>query len=222
MRASLHFNQWREPFERRGARVSHDVRVWLVVVLLGVFAAGLARPAQAQSVSVSGFEHTSFNLSFDASSVNQVGNDDPDLVFRDVTFGVAMPVASRLGVWLSVSKSADFNRNAAEGARRLTGSFGGGLSYIIAKRGPVTLQAQGGVMSRLERVGDGGLNPTALRIGAKVGYRVLGKPGEDRWFGFFLQGGSDLAMRDIMSADDGDIMKGDTTYYARVGFEFSL
>ena len=190
------------------------------VVLFGVLAAGLARPVQAQSVSVSGFEHTSFNLSFDASSVDQVGNDSPDLVFRDVTFGVAVPVASRLGVWLSVSKSADYNRMAE--ARKLTGSFGGGLSYMLARRNSLTLSVLGGVLSRLERVGDGALNPTALRMGGKVGYRVLGKPGESRWFGFFLQGGSDLAMRDIMSADDGDIMKGDTTYYARVGFEFSL
>ena len=59
-------------------------------------------------------------------------------------------------------------------------------------------------------------------MGAKVGYRVLGEPGDSRWFGFFLQGGSDLALRDIMSADDGDVMQGDTTYYALAGFEFSL
>ena len=59
-------------------------------------------------------------------------------------------------------------------------------------------------------------------MGAKVGYRVLGDPGESRWFGLFVQGGSDLALRDIMSADSGDVMRGDTTYYARVGFEFSL
>ena len=77
-------------------------------------------------------------------------------------------------------------------------------------------------MSRLEQVGDGNLNPAALRIGAKLGYRVLGDAGADRWFGFFLQAGSDLALRDIMSASDGDILKGDTTYHFRIGLEFSL
>ena len=195
-------------------------RLIFAVLLLGVLACGVARPAAAQTVS--GFEHTSFNLSFDGSSVNQVGNDSPDLIFRDVTFGVAVPVASRLGVWLSVSKAADFARNVADGDRKLTGSFGGGLSYILAKRGPVTLQALGGVMSRLEHVGDGALNPTAARMGVKSGWKVLGAPDDERWFGFFLQGGVDLALRDIMSMSHGDILKGDTTYHARVGFEFSL
>ena len=190
------------------------------VVLLGVLTAGLARPAQAQTVS--GFQHTSFNISFDASSVNQVGNDSPDLVFRDITFGAGLPLTSSLGLWVTVSKSADFNLNAADGTRKLMGSFGGGLSYVIASRGAVTLTALGGVMSRLEHVGDGELNPTAARMGAKIGWRVLGDRGDERWFGFFLHGGADLALRDIMSMSDGDIMKGDTTYYARAGFEFSL
>ena len=179
-----------------------------------------AVPAAAQEPVLSGFQHTAFSLSFDASSVDQVGNDSPDLVFRDVSFGVAVPVASRLGVWFSVSKAADFNRHAE--ARKLTGSFGGGLSYVVARRNSVTLSVRGGVLSRLEQIGDSELNPTALRMGAKVGYRVLGDPGESRWFGLFVQGGSDLALRDIMSADSGDVMRGDTTYYARVGFEFSL
>ena len=71
-------------------------------------------------------------------------------------------------------------------------------------------------------VGDGELNPTALRMGAKVRFRALGEPSAERWFGFFLQGGADLALRDIMSATDGDILKGDTTYHARFGLEFSL
>ena len=70
------------------------------------------QPAEAQEPVLSGFQHTAFSLSFDASSVDQVGNDMPDLIFRDVTFGAAVPVASKLGVWLSVSKSADFNRHA--------------------------------------------------------------------------------------------------------------
>ena len=91
-----------------------------------------AVPAAAQEPVLSGFQHTAFSLSFDASSVDQVGNDSPDLVFRDVSFGVAVPVASRLGVWFSVSKAADFNRHAE--ARKLTGSFGGGLSYVVARR----------------------------------------------------------------------------------------
>ena len=97
-----------------------------------------------------------------------------------------------------------------------------GLSYVVARRDSLTVSLRGGVLSRLEQFGDRELNPTALRMGAKVGYRVLGEPGDSRWFGFFLQGGSDLALRDIMSADDGDVMRGDTTYYARAGFEFSL
>ena len=191
-------------------------RLIFVLLLVGVLA--VARPAAAQTVS--GFEHTTFDLSFDLSSVDQVGNDSPDLVFRDVTFGAGLPLTDNLGIWVSVSKAADFNRHAE--ARKLTGSFAGGLSYLLARRDSVTLSVLGGVLSRLERVGDRALNPTALRIGAKVGYRVLGEPSESRWFGFFAQGGSDLALRDIMSADDGNVMKGDTTYYARLGFEFSL
>ena len=191
-------------------------RLIFVLLLVGVLA--VARPAAAQTVS--GFEHTTFDLSFDLSSVDQVGNDSPDLVFRDVTFGAGLPLTDNLGIWVSVSKAADFNRHAE--ARKLTGSFAGGLSYLLARRDSVTLSVLGGVLSRLERVGDRALNPTALRIGAKVGYRVLGEPSESRWFGFFAQGGSDLALRDIMSADDGDIMKGDTTYHVRLGFEFSL
>ena len=193
---------------------------YLLVVAVAFLS--LARSAQAQEPVLSGFQHTAFSLSFDASSVNQVGNDSPDLVFRDVTFGVSLPLTQQLGVWVTVSKSADFDRNAADGSRQLTGSFGGGLSYILAKRGPVTLQALVGAMSRLEHVGDGALNPTAGRMGVKAGWRVLGDPGDERWFGFFLQGGADLALRDIMSTMDGDILKGDTTYHARVGFQFSL
>ena len=180
----------------------------------------LAVPAAAQEPVLSGFQYTAFSLSFDGSSVDQIGNDSPDLIFRDVSFGIAVPVASRLGVWLSVSKSADFNRHAE--ARKLTGSFGAGLSYMVARRDSVTVSFRGGVLSRLEQIGDSELNPTALRMGMKIGYRVLGDPGDSRWFGFFLQGGSDLALRDIMSADDGDVMRGDTTYYALAGFEFSL
>ena len=179
-------------------------------------------PAYAQEPVLSGFQHTAFSLSFDGSSVDQVGNDSPDLIFRDVTFGVSMPLAKKLGIWLTISKSADFNRNAAEGSRKLTGSFGGGVSYVLSRRGPVTFQALVGAMSRLEHVGDGSLNPTAARMGVKAGWRVLGDPGDERWFGFFLQGGADLALRDIMSSMDGDILKGDTTYHARVGFQFSL
>ena len=191
----------------------------LFVVLIGVLTAGLARPAQAQTVS--GFEHASFNFSFDASSVQQLGTDSPDLTFQDVTFGVDLPLTDRVGLWMTVSKAADFNR-AATDMRKLTGSYGGGLSYTVARSPRLTTALQGGVISRLERVGDGGLNPTALRMGVKVGYRVLGDRPSGRWFGFFLQGGSDLALRDIMSMSDGNIMKGDTTYHARVGFEFSL
>ena len=182
----------------------------------------LALPAQAQEPVVSGFQHTSFSLSFDASSVDQVGNDDPDLIFRDVTFGVSLPLTQQLGLWVTVSKAADFDRNASDGARKLTGSFGGGLSYLLATRGSVTLQVKGGVMSRLEHVGDGALNPAAARMGGKVGWRVLGDSGDERWFGLFLSGGADLALRDIMSTMAGDILKGDTTYFARLGFEFSL
>ena len=192
------------------------------VLLFGVLAAGLARPVQAQTVSVSGFQHTSFNISFDGSSVDQVGNDSPDLIFRDVTFGVSLPLTQQLGLWVTASKAADFNRHAADGTRKLMGSFGGGVSYVLAKRGPVTLQTLAGMMSRLEHVGDGSLNPSAARLGAKMGWRVLGDSGDERWFGFFLHGGADLALRDIGSTTHGDIMKGDTTYYARVGFEFSL
>ena len=192
----------------------------LAACILGVAFLWLAPPAQAQEPVLSGFQHTAFSLSFDASSVDQAGNDSPDLVFRDVTFGVAIPVASRLGVWLSVSKSADFNRHAE--ARKLTGSFGGGLSYVLAQRDSVTLSGLGGVISRLERFGDGSINPTALRMGGKVGYRVLGVPHESRWFGFFFTGGADFAMRNIMSTSDGDIKKGDTTYFALAGFEFSM
>ena len=182
----------------------------------------VATATAAQAQTVSGFQHTSFNLSFDLSSVQQIGADSPDLTFQDVTFGADLPLTDRVGLWLTVSKAADFNRNADEDARRLTGSFGGGLSYVLAKRGPVTVKALGGVMSRLEHVGDGALNPTAARMGVKSGWKVLGAPGDERWFGFFLQGGADLALRDIMSTMNGDIMKGDTTYYARAGFEFSL
>ena len=195
----------------------HVTRWTLLIVGLAFI---FATSAQAQTVS--GFEHTSFNLSFDASSVDQIGNDSPDLVYRDVTFGAELPLTEQLGLWVTVSKAADFNHNVADGDRKLTGSFGGGLSYSLARRGPVTLQALGGVMSRLEHVGDRQLNPAALRIGAKLGFRVLGAAGADRWFGLFLQGGSDFALKDIMSMSDGDILKGDTTYYARVGFEFSL
>ena len=32
-----------------------------------------------------------------------------------------------------------------------------------------------------------------------------------------MQGGSDLALRDIMSASDGNVFKGDTTYHVRAG-----
>ena len=194
------------------------MRFYSLVVLIAVLTVGLARPADAQTVS--GFEHTSFNLSFDLSSVDQIGKDSPDLTFQDVTFGADLPLTDRVGLWLTVSKAADFNRHAD--ARKLTGSFAGGLSYVLAQRDSVTLSIRGGVLSRLERLGDSELNPTALRMGAKVGYRVLGEPGESRWFGFFLQGGSDLAMRDIMSMSDGNVMKGDTTYHIRAGFEFSL
>ena len=190
----------------------------LFVVLLAVLTVGLGTSAQAQTVS--GFEHTSFNLSFDASSVDQIGNDTPDLVFRDVTFGAGLPLTDKLGIWVSVSRAADFNRRAE--ARKLTGAFAGGLSYVLAQHNSLTLSVLGGVLSRLERVGDRELNPTALRMGAKIGYRVLGEPGESRWFGLFLQGGSDLAMRDIMSTSDGNVMKGDTTYHLRLGLEFSM
>ena len=191
----------------------------LFVVLLGVLTAGLARSAQAQTVS--GFEHTSFNLSFDLSSVQQIGDDSPDLTFQDVTFGADLPLTDRVGLWMTVSKAADFNR-ASTDMRKLTGSYGGGLSYTVARSQHITAALHGGVLSRLERIGDGDLNPAALRMGVKLGYRVLGDHTSGRWFGFFLQGGSDIALRDIMSVDDGHVMKGDTTYHARVGFEFSL
>ena len=190
------------------------------IALLIVCAVGLALPAQAQTVS--GFRHTSFNVSFDGSSIDQVGNDSPDLVFRDVTFGVNLPVTSSLGVWAAVSKSADFNRAAEVDTRKLTGSFSGGLSYVIVQRDSVTLSVLGGVLSRLERVGDSNLNPTTARISAKLGFRLLGEPSDSRWFGLFVLGGSDLSLRDIMSADDGNVMRGDTTYHFRIGLEFSL
>ena len=191
----------------------------LAASILGVAFLWLAPPALAQEPVLSGFRHTAFNLSFDRSSVAQLGNANPDLVFRDVTFGVAVPLTQQLGLWLTVSKAVDFNRDADD--RKLTGSFGGGVSYALARRGAVSLHALGGVLSRLERVGDGRLNPTAARLGAKVAYRVLGEPRDERWFGFFLLTGTDFALQNIMS-DDGNIKKGDTTYYARVGFEFSL
>ena len=191
----------------------------LFVVLLGVLTIGLARPAQAQTVS--GFEHASFNLSFDLSSVQQIGADSTDLIFQDVTFGADLPLTDRVGLWMTVSKAADFNR-AETDARKLTGSYGGGLSYTLTRSQPITAAVHGGVLSRLEQIGDGDLNPTALRLGVKVGLSVLGDHASGRWFGFFLQGGSDIALRDIMSADSGDITKGDTTYYGRAGFEFSL
>ena len=177
--------------------------------------------AQAQTVTVSGFEHTSFNLSFDASSVQQIGADSPDLTFQDVTFGAGLPLSDKVGIWLTVSKAADFNRAETEN-RKLTGSYGGGLSYALARSQRFTAALQSGVLSRLEQIGDGDLNPTSLRLGVKLGYKVLGDLSAGRWFGFFLQGGSDIALRDIMSSTDGDITKGDTTYYARAGFEFSL
>ena len=58
-------------------------------ILLFAFMMSLALPAQAQEPVLSGFQHTAFNISFDASSVDQVGNDNPDLIFRDITFGVS-------------------------------------------------------------------------------------------------------------------------------------
>ena len=180
----------------------------------------LAAPAAAQQVS--GLSSTSFNLSFSGSSVDQIGNDSPDLVFRDVTFGVELPITQHLGVWVSVSKSADLNRSAADGARKLTGAYSGGLSYLLAQRGNVSLKAIGGLSSRLERVGDGMLNPTAARFGASVGVRLLGEPTDTRWFGLFVAGGLDLSLRDIMSETEGDIMSGNTTYAWNAGFEFSL
>ena len=189
------------------------------VILIAVITAVLTRPAYAQTVS--GFEHTSFNLSFDLSSVQQIGDDSPDLTFQDVTFGADLPLTDRVGLWMTVSKAADFNR-ASTDMRKLTGSYGGGLSYTVARSQTITAGLQGGVLSRLERIGDGDLNPAALRLGVKLGYRVLGDHTDGRWFGFFLQGGSDIALRDIMSTMDGNVMKGDTTYHARVGFEFSL
>ena len=193
---------------------------WLMLIVLIVgFAFAWSTPAQAQTVS--GFEHTSFNLSFDLSSVQQIGDDSPDLTFQDVTFGAGIPLSDRVGLWLTVSKAADFNRAETE-TRKLKGGYGVGLSYTLARRTHLTTALQGGVISRLEHVGDGDLNPTALRLGVKVGYRVLGDRTSGRWFGFFIQGGSDIAMRDIMSMSDGNIMKGDTTYHARIGFEFSL
>ena len=99
----------------------HVTRLLMLVVVL-LF--GWVLPAQAQTVS--GFQHTSFNITFDGSSIDQVGNDSTDLVFRDVTFGVEVPVTEKLGVWLTVSKAADFNRDAEADARKLTGSYGGG------------------------------------------------------------------------------------------------
>ena len=194
---------------------------FLFVVMLGVLCAGLARPAHAQTIAVSGFEHTSFNLSFDASSVQQIGDDSPDLNFQDVTFGAELPLSDKVGIWLTVSKAADFSRAETEN-RKLTGSYGGGLSYALARSQRFTAAIQSGVLSRLEQIGDGDLNPTSLRLGVKLGYKVLGDLSAGRWFGFFLQGGSDIALRDIMSSTDGDITKGDTTYFARAGFEFSL
>ena len=186
-----------------------------LVVGLVVF---VAAPAQAQTVS--GFENTSFSISFDGSSVDQIGNDGPNLVFRDVSFGVSVPVTENLGVWASVSKAADFNRDAED--QKLTGSFAGGLSYLVAQGDKVSFSILGGVLSRLERVGDQALNPTAARAGAKIGYRVFGDPSDSRWFGLFVEGGSDFALRDIMSMSDGDIMQGDTTYHYSLGLEFSL
>ena len=196
------------------------MRRLIFVVLLGVLTCGVVRSAAAQSVS--GLEYTTFNLSFDLSSVDQIGNDSPDLRFRDVTFGAELPLTSRVGLWATVSKSADYNRNAAEGTRKLMGGFGGGLSYLVASRGDATFDIQGGLLSRFEKVGDGELNPAAARMSAKMGWRLLGEPDDNRWFGIFFQGGADLALRDIMSAADGDIVKGDTTYHTRVGMEFSF
>ena len=192
-----------------------------VSLLFGVLLALLtAGPVQAQSVS--GFEHTSFNLSFDLSSVDQIGNDSPHLRFRDVTFGAELPITSRVGLWATVSKSADYNSDAEDGTRKLTGGFGGGLSFLVARSGNATFDIQGGLLSRFEQVGDGELNPAAARMSAKVGWRLLGEPDDSRWFGIFFQGGTDLALRDIMSMTDGDIVKGDTTYHTRMGLEFSF
>ena len=192
------------------------------LLMLMIVGLSVCWPPPAQAQALSGLEYTTFNLSFDLSSVDQIGNDSPDLRFQDVTFGAELPLTPKLGLWAQVSKAANFNRGAAEGMRKLTGSYGGGLSYVLARRGPATLHAMTGLMARLEQVGDGELNPAALRIGTKLGYRVLGDPGDARWFGLFLQGGSDLALKDIRSNTQGDIRKGDTTYYARAGFEFSL
>ena len=195
------------------------MRVSLPFVVLFVFlAAGIAGQAQAQTVS--GFEHTSFNLSFDLSSVQQIGDDSHDLTFQDVTFGIEVPLTDRVGIWLTVSKAADFNSSAT--ARKLRGSYGGGLSYTLARRQRLTAALQGGVLSRLERFGDSDLNPTAARISVKLGYRLLGEPSDSRWFGLYVLGGSDLALRDIMSASDGDIVAGDTTYHSRAGLQFSF
>ena len=189
------------------------------IAVIALLACGWALPAQGQTVS--GFESTSFNLSFDLSSGPQMGMDSPDLVFRNVTFGVEHPLTSNLGLWATVSKAADFNRDATD-MRKLTGSFGGGLSYKLTQGEKLTLTVLGGIESRLERIADRNLNPTALRLGAKIGYRVLGDPGTNRWFGFFLEGGPDIALRDVMSATYGDILKGGITYHARAGLEFSL
>ena len=191
-----------------------------VVVLIGVLTAGLASQAPAQTVS--GLENTSFNLSFDASSVDQIGNDNPDLRFQDVTFGAELPLTEKIGLWATVSKSADFNRHAADGDRKLTGGFGAGLSYEVASRGKANFDLQVGILSRFEEVGDGDLNPVAARLSAKIGWRLLGEPDDSRWFGLFIQGGLDLALREIMSMSAGYVMKGDTTYHTRGGLEFSF
>ena len=57
--------------------------------------------------------------------MQQIGADSPDLTFKDVTFGAGLPLTDRVGIWLTVSKAADFNRSATD-TRKLSGSFGGG------------------------------------------------------------------------------------------------
>ena len=182
-----------------------------------------ATPSKAQTVS--GFRHASFNISFDGSTISREGIKDglnnPDLTFKDVSFGTTLPVANRLSIWLTVSKAASWSE-ADESGRRARGAFAGGLSYRLAQHNRVSLDVLSGVTSRLERLGDGMINPTALRIGGKVGIRLLGEPGEHRWFGIFIMLGEDLMLRDINDEMKGSTVKGTILSYWRMGFEFSL
>ena len=198
------------------------MRFTVVMLVAGLLS--LAIPSAAQTVD--GFRHTSFSISFDGSTVSREGGanglSNPDLTFKDVTFGVTLPILQNLSVWLNVSKAASWNEMVDASGRHARGAFAGGLSYRLLQQGRLYMNVVGGISSRLERIGDGMINPTALKIGGKVGVRLFGESGDHRWFGIFLVAGEDVGLRDIVDMDNGSTVKGTILPYWRLGMEFSL